>query len=149
MIDSIAYNGEVREKNKPCAICNKTNNEVLYSQNDGNWQCFFCYTEWKKTAPVDRAKITTEPMDLMRRLNERLHKRIRQDAIDAECEALQAHRPLYRPWEQGIITEAIDALQEGNRFPECAPMARVMAQLDRAIDRDLEACRDILRRRRL
>lgn len=85
-------------------------------------------------------------IDLMRRLNERLHKRIRQDAIDSECEALQAHRPLYRPWEQGIITEAIDALQEGTRFPECAPMKSVIAQLDEAIERDLEACREILRR---
>ena len=69
-----------------------------------------------------------------------------QERIDAECALLQSLRPLYAPWEQHLVTEAINALQEGHRFPECAPTAQAIAQLDAAIERDLEACRVIRRR---
>jgi hypothetical protein len=69
-----------------------------------------------------------------------------QERIDAECAALQSQRSLYQPWEQRMVTGAIDQLQQGNRFPECAPMKRVIAQVDAAIERDLEACRETLRR---
>lgn len=68
-----------------------------------------------------------------------------QERIDAECAALQAQRSLYQPWEQSMVTEAIDQLQQGNRFPECAPMKMVIAQIAR-VERDLEACRETLRR---
>jgi hypothetical protein len=69
-----------------------------------------------------------------------------QERIDAECAALQSQRHLYQPWEQHLVTEAVNQLQQGNRFPECAPLALVNAQIDEAIERDLEACRETLRR---
>lgn len=69
-----------------------------------------------------------------------------QERIDAECSLLQTQRPLYQPWEQHTVTLAIDQLQQGNRFPECAPMSQVLSQVDAAIERDLEACRETLRR---
>ena len=71
-----------------------------------------------------------------------------QERIDAECSLLQSLHHTYAAWEQHTVTFAIDQLQQGNRFPECAPMKRVIAQIDEAIERDLEACREILRRRK-
>ncbi len=87
-----------------------------------------------------------ETIDRLRRINRRLHAKQKRSEVDAECALLQSLRPLYAPWEQSVVTEAIDALQEGHRFPECAPTAQAIAQLDAAIERDLEACRVILRR---
>lgn len=72
-----------------------------------------------------------ETIDHLRRINERLHRRIRRERIDAECALLQARRGEYAPWEQHRVTEAIDALQSGDHFPECAPMSLVIAQIDR------------------
>ena len=92
--------------------------------------------------------IMDETIDRLRRVNQRLHRRAKRDRIDAECAALQFQRSLYQPWEQRMVTEAIDQLQQGNRFPECAPMKSVIAQIDAAIERDLEACREILRRQK-
>ena len=71
-----------------------------------------------------------------------------QERMDAECATLQAQRSLYQPWEQRMVTEAVHQLQQGNRFPECAPMKSVIAQIDAAIERNLEACREILRRQK-
>jgi hypothetical protein len=70
-----------------------------------------------------------------------------QERIDAECAALQSQRSLIPA--VGATTSSpgqSDQLQQGNRFPECAPMKRVIAQIDEAIERDLEACRETLRR---
>jgi hypothetical protein len=85
-----------------------------------------------------------ETIDRLRKINQRLHAKQKQTEIDAECAILQAQRPLYQPWEQHLVTEAIDQLQQGNRFPECAPMSQVIAQIDAAIERDLGACRETL-----
>ena len=89
-----------------------------------------------------------EIVNRLRSINRRLHRKLHRERVDAECAALQAQRSLYQPWEQRMVTEAIGQLQQGNRFPECAPMAQVIAQVDAAIERDLEACREILRRQK-
>ena len=87
-----------------------------------------------------------ETIDRLRKVNQRLHRRAKREHIDAECSLLQSLRHTYAVWEQHTVTFAVDQLQQGNRFPECAPMKRVIAQIDEAIERDLEACRETLRR---
>ena len=93
--------------------------------------------------PIEREP---DPIEPLRRINARLHEQRKQEQIDAECSLLQALRPTYAAWEGRVVPEAIEALQEGNRYPECAPMSQVIAQIDEAIERDLEACRETLRR---
>ena len=87
-----------------------------------------------------------ETIDRLRRVNQRIHRRAKREHIDAECTLLQSLRHTYAAWEQHVVTGAIDQLQQGNRFPECAPLALVIAQIDAAIERDLDACRETLRR---
>jgi hypothetical protein len=89
-----------------------------------------------------------DPIEPLRRINARLHEQRKQEQVDAECSLLQALRPTYAAWEGRVVSEAIEALQEGNRYPECAPMSQVLSQIDAAIERDLEACREILRRQK-
>lgn len=85
-------------------------------------------------------------IDRLRAINTRLHDKRVQSDIDAECALLQALRPTYAAWEGRVVSEAVEALQEGNRYPECAPISQAIAQLDEAIERELEACREVLRR---
>lgn len=145
MKESIAYDGKIRDKDSRCANCNGANRETHYSQEHGNWQCFFCYTEWKKITPVKAEKIDAEPIDLMRRLNERLHEKIRTDAIDSQVATLEVHR-LYAPeWEQHQITEAINDLRNGLQ-PDFVPHVLAMREVSEQIDGELEKCREILRR---
>jgi|TARA_R110000803_G_scaffold92535_1_gene160048 hypothetical protein len=86
-------------------------------------------------------------MDLMRQLNERLHKKIRTDAIDSQIAILEVHR-LYAPeWEQPSITRAIDQIRDGLQ-PDFVPHVLAMQEVGTSIDAELEKCRDILRRGR-
>ena len=85
-------------------------------------------------------------MDLMRRLNEKLHAKIKQDAIDSQVAIMEVHR-LYAPeWEQSLITDAIDGLREGVATGY-VPLALLKKMVDKNIDAEFEKCREILRRK--
>lgn len=74
-----------------------------------------------------------ETIERLRKVNRKLHKehrrKIKQMELDLEIAVLQAQRPYLRPWEQRQITEAIDALHEGNKYPECAPITRLLHEV--------------------
>lgn len=84
-------------------------------------------------APNERAELDqlNETIERLREVNRKMHeehrKKIKQLELDLEIAVLQAQRPYLRPWEQRQITEAIDALYEGNRFPDCAPITRLLS----------------------
>jgi len=85
-------------------------------------------------------------MDIMRRLNERLHEKLRQEKIDGQVACLEVHR-LYAPvWEQSHITEAIDQLRDGKQ-PDFVPIRLLIEQAEQVTDEELEQCREILRSR--
>ena len=86
-------------------------------------------------------------MDLMRRLNEKLHAKIKQDAIDSRVAIMEVHR-LYAPdWEQPHITGAIDDLRAGFQ-PDYVPIRLLIEQAEQVTDEELEQCRNILRKAR-
>jgi len=74
-------------------------------------------------ALVDRLR------EINRNLHERHKRRVQELMLEIEVASLQAQRPYLKPWEQRQITEAIDALHEGNRFPDCAPITRLMQEI--------------------
>jgi hypothetical protein len=74
-------------------------------------------------ALVDRLR------EINRNLHERHRRRVQELMLEIEVASLQAQRPYLKPWEQRQITEAIDALHEGNRFPDCAPITRLMQEI--------------------
>ena len=61
-------------------------------------------------------------------MHEEHRRKIKQMELDLEIAVLQAQRPYLAPWEQRQITEAIDALHEGNKYPECAPITRLIME---------------------
>jgi len=85
-------------------------------------------------APDDATIIDelNETIERLREVNRKLHKehrkKIKQMELDLEIAVLQAQRPYLKPWEQRQITEAIDALCEGNKYPECAPITRLIME---------------------
>ena len=74
-------------------------------------------------ALVDRLR------EINRNLHERHKRRVQELMLEIEVASLQAQRPYLKPWEQRQITEAIDALHEGNRYPDCAPITRLMQEI--------------------
>ena len=86
-------------------------------------------------APDDTSVIDelNETIERLRDVNRKLHKehrrKIKQMELDLEIAVLQAQRPYLKPWEQRQITEAIDALHEGNRYPDCAPLTRLIQEI--------------------
>jgi hypothetical protein len=74
-------------------------------------------------ALVDRLR------EINRNLHERHKRRVQELMLEIEVASLQAQRPYLKPWEQRQITEAIDALHEGNRYPDCAPLTRLMQEI--------------------
>lgn len=86
-------------------------------------------------APNERAELDqlNETIERLREVNRKMHeehrKKIKKLELDLEIAVLQAQRPYLRPWEQRQITEAIDALHEGNRFPDCAPITRLLQEV--------------------
>ena len=74
----------------------------------------------------------TRSVEVLRHSNTVQREAKKEAAIEAEVAILQTYRAWARPWEQRAITEAIDALWEGNRFPECAPMDYVLHQMREA-----------------
>jgi hypothetical protein len=83
-------------------------------------------------APDDTSVIDelNETIERLRDVNRKLHKehrrKIKQLELELEIAVLQAQRPYLKPWEQRQITEAIDALHEGNKYPDCAPITRLL-----------------------
>jgi hypothetical protein len=73
-------------------------------------------------ALVDRLR------EINRNLHERHRRRVQELMLEIEVASLQAQRPYLKPWEQRQITEAIDALHEGNKYPECAPITRLIME---------------------
>ena len=73
-----------------------------------------------------------ETIERLREVNRKMHeehrRKIKQMELDLEIAVLQAQRPYLAPWEQRQITEAIDALHEGNKYPECAPITRLIME---------------------
>jgi len=67
--------------------------------------------------------------EINRNLHERHKRRVQELMLEIEVASLQAQRPYLKPWEQRQITEAIDALHEGNRYPDCAPITRLMQEI--------------------
>jgi len=97
------------------------------------------------------AKLTAELQRGAKRRAGGARKRRREDRqrrIDADVAIVQSYRAMAKPWEQRMLTKAIDALRAGHPCPECAPMSMAIAQMDEAIDRELELARDILRKHR-
>ena len=86
-------------------------------------------------------------MDLMRRLNEKLHAKIKQDAIDSQVAIMEVHR-LYAPdWEQPHITAAIDTIRRG-WHSDFVPIRLLIEQAEQVTDEEIEQCRNILRKAR-
>ena len=85
-------------------------------------------------APDDTSVINelNETIERLSEVNRKMHEehrwKIKQLELDLEIAVLQAQRPYLKPWEQRQITEAIDALHEGNKYPECAPITRLMME---------------------
>ena len=133
---------------KQCAKCsnNSAKVEVNWSIEHQNYQCFFCFTEWKKVAPVKLEKPDTDPTDILRKLNERLHAKIKEIEIDNQVACLEVHR-LYAPdWEQHHITAAIDTIRRG-WHSDFVPIQLLIEQAEQGTDEELEKCREILRRK--
>ncbi len=86
-------------------------------------------------APDDTSVIDglNETIERLREVNRKMHeehrRKIKQMELDLEIAVLQAQRPYLKPWEQRQITEAIDALHEGNKYPECAPITRLLQEV--------------------
>lgn len=86
-------------------------------------------------APDERTELDqlNETIERLREVNRKLHKehrrKIKQMELDLEIAVLQAQRPYLKPWEQRQITEAIDALHEGKKYPECAPITRLLQEV--------------------
>ena len=86
-------------------------------------------------APDDTSVIDglNETIERLREVNRKMHeehrRKIKQMELDLEIAVLQAQRPYLKPWEQRQITEAIDALHEGNKYPQCAPITRLLQEV--------------------
>ena len=86
-------------------------------------------------APDERTELDqlNETIERLREVNRKMHeehrRKIKQLELDLEIEVLQAQRPYLKPWEQRQITEAIDALHEGNKYPDCAPITRLIQEI--------------------
>ena len=82
------------------------------------------------TSVIDELNETIERLrDVNRKLHKEHRRKIKQMELDLEIAVLQAQRPYLKPWEQRQITEAIDALHEGNRYPDCAPLTRLIQEI--------------------
>jgi hypothetical protein len=83
-----------------------------------------------ETSVIDELNETIERLrEVNRKMHEEHRRKIKQLELDLEIAVLQAQRPYLKPWEQRQITEAIDALHEGNKYPECAPITRLLQEV--------------------
>jgi hypothetical protein len=87
-----------------------------------------------------------DPTDILRRLNERLHDKIKEMVIDNQVACLEVHRLYVDDWEQPHITGAIDDLRNGFQ-PDFVPIRLLIEQAEQGADEELEKCREILRRK--
>ena len=82
------------------------------------------------TSVIDELNETIERLrEVNRKMHEEHRRKIKQLELELEIAVLQAQRPYLKPWEQRQITEAIDALHEGNKYPECAPITRLLREV--------------------
>ena len=99
-----------------------------------------------KVPRSETTKTMEDQTDILRKLNERLHAKIKEIEIDNQVACLEVHR-LYAPdWEQHHITAAIDTIRRG-WHSDFVPIRLLIEQAEQGADEELEKCREILRRK--